>query len=224
MPVGGYNGPAPDRRLGDRYQSRPEFRPGRESDYCVANNDTHDEYGRRREFVGTGWKTGGDRIEYKSRAKPITMADLAAANSRGRSRAMHSSIGALITYGASDNFLPAKPALMAKPQTTMPQESKNTAINLMLSMDETTMPGDLLVRKSGVPILKRMAALVRQRSLDMHLLINDFLQRTPHSKMGPQRAHAFIDIASFRRALCYAFGEQWTILGMTSGEFLESCA
>ena len=50
MPVGGYNGPAPDRRLGDRYQSRPEFRPGRESDYCVANNDTHDEYGRHLEL------------------------------------------------------------------------------------------------------------------------------------------------------------------------------
>ena len=223
MPVVGYNGPSFNTRLGDRNgMSRPESRPGRDSD-LYQETETHDEFGRRKEFVGTGWKTGGDRIEYKnSKGSPPTMAEIAAANNRGRARATHSSIGALITYGASDNFLPSKQGTPSA-QSPSPQKSAKAAVNLMLSTDESTMPGDLLVRKSGLPIAKRMAALIRQRSLDMHLLINDYLQRTPASKMGPQRGHAFIDIATFRRALCYAFGEQWTILGMTTAELVETC-
>ena len=112
-------------------------------------------------------------------------------------------------------------ASMSKPSTP-PAKSANTAINLMLSTNETTMPGDLLVRKSGLPIAKRMAALIRQRSLDMASLITDALKRNAHSKFGPQRGHALIDIPTFRRCLCYAFGEQWTNLAMTTPEFVES--
>ena len=66
MPVIGYNGPSYNTRLGDRSVSRPESRPGRDSD-LYAETETHDEYGRRKEFVGAGWKTGGDRIEYQSK-------------------------------------------------------------------------------------------------------------------------------------------------------------
>lgn len=107
---------------------------------------------------------------------------------------MHSTAGSLISYGAIDNQY-IKSYKPPPPQTA----SNNTAINLLLATDENTMPGDLLVRKSGLPITSRMAALIRQRSLDMHLLINDCLKRTPYSKLGPQRGHAFIDIAIFRR-------------------------
>lgn len=40
--------------------------------------------------------------------------------------------------------------------------------------------------------------------------------------MGGQRGHAFVDIPTFRRCLCYTFGEQWTLLGMTTPEFVEA--
>ena len=65
-----------------------------------------------------------------------------------------------------------------------------------------------------------MAALVRQRSLDMASLITDALKRNAHSKFGPQRG-SLID-TTFRRCLCYAFGEQWTNLAMTTPEFVAS--
>jgi len=77
------------------------------------------------------------------------------------------------------------------------------------------------VRPSGLPIKSRMAALIRQRSLDMAGLMVDFLKRPGFSRL-PQRGHAFVDIPTFRRCLCYAFGEQWASLGMTSPEFLET--
>ena len=37
-----------------------------------------------------------------------------------------------------------------------------------------------------------------------------------------RRNYGFVDIPTFRRCLCYAFGEQWSSLGMTSAEFMET--
>jgi len=82
------------------------------------------------------------------------------------------------------------------------------------------MPGDLLVGRLEVPIRMRMAALIRQRSIDVNLLMSTFLRRAPFSRM-PQRGFACIDVPVFRRALSYVFGEQWSLLAMTSEELVE---
>ena len=116
--------------------------------------------------------------------------------------------GAIISYGKSS--IPAKQPL--------PENSAKTRV---FGMDETTLPGDLLLRKSSLPIKSRMAALIRQRSLDMAGLMQDFLKRPGFSRL-PQRGHAFVDIPTFRRCLCYAFGEQWASLAMTAAEFMET--
>ena len=116
--------------------------------------------------------------------------------------------GSIISYGKSS----------VPPTEPLPDHSHK---KYTFSMSEQTMPGDLLTRKSGLPIKSRMAALIRQRSLDMAGLMMDFLKRPGFSRM-PQRGFAFVDIPTFRRCLCYAFGEQWTQLGMTTPEFLET--
>ena len=116
--------------------------------------------------------------------------------------------GSIISYGKSS--IPAKEPL---PETS--------AKKYNFGMNEATLPGDLLMRKSGIPVKKRMAALIRQRSIDMATLMADFLKRPGFSRQ-PQRGHAFADIPTFRRCLCYAFGEQWSSLGMTTPEFLET--
>jgi hypothetical protein len=116
--------------------------------------------------------------------------------------------GSIISYGKSN----------IPPKMPLPDNSAKTRV---FGMDETTLPGDLLVRKSGLPIKKRMAALIRQRSLDLAGLMMDFLKRPGFSRL-PQRGHSFVDIPTFRRCLCYAFGEQWSSLGMTTPEFLET--
>ena len=93
-------------------------------------------------------------------------------------------------------------------------------VSRFLAMDETTMPGDLLLRKSSLSIHSRMAALIRQRGIDVETLFRSFLQRSPFSKFN-QRGLAAIDVPTFRRCLCYTFGEQWTALAMTSPELAE---
>ena len=118
--------------------------------------------------------------------------------------------GSIISYGKSS----------IPPKEPLPDYSPKKYV---FGMDEATLPGDLLLRKSSLPIKSRMAALIRQRSLDMALLIMDFLKRPGFSRL-PQRGFAFVDIPTFRRCLCYAFGEQWGILAMTSPEFLETYA
>jgi len=151
-----------------------------------------DEFGRLIKFTGTGFKTAGDRI--------VMGPKFSGAYDQG---------GMLISYG------------------TQPQrERKNLGetsdvLQRMLGMDEATLPGDLLTRKSSLPIKGRMAALIRQRSIDVATLFLDFLQRPGFSRMPP-RGHGLVDIPTFRRCLCYCFGEQWSLLGMTSPEFMET--
>ncbi len=78
------------------------------------------------------------------------------------------------------------------------------------------LPGDLSSLQNdglaeGEPPLIRMAAIVRARRLDLRLLMD------AHDRHN----RGFVDLATFRRSLCYAFGEQWYELGLTKAEFQE---
>ena len=168
-----------------------------------------DEFGRLISFTGNGFLTAGDRISY---------------NKGPAFSGAYGQAGMLVSYGAT----PArgeKGDHVKKSPPKDPHERKGYIDGdvkaRLFAMDETTMPGDLLVRKSGLPIKGRMAALVRQRSLDLATVILDFLARPGFSRVPP-RGHGLVDIHTFRRSLCYAFGEQWSSLGMTSGEFMET--
>ena len=84
---------------------------------------------------------------------------------------------------------------------------------------EATMPGDVADLAStgmaeGQSIWNRMAAIIRARSLDVRILMD------AHDR----RNFGFVDIPTFRRSLCYAFGNQWIDLAMTSAEMKEICA
>lgn len=157
-----------------------------------------DEFGRLIEFTGEGYQTAGDRIMYKSGKNSI---------SPGYEEGAYGQGGMLISYGSTP---------VRKPKALADGGVKDR----ILYTNETTLPGDLLVRKSGLPIHSRMAALIRQRSIDMPTCILDFLQRPGFSRMPP-RGHGLVDIPTFRRCLCYTFGEQWLALGMTSPEFMQ---
>ena len=89
----------------------------------------------------------------------------------------------------------------------------------VLGRTEQTMPGDILGKKeSATAIVDRMATIIRSRNLDLLNLMDDFLKRPRGSRM-PIRNRAFLDVSTFRRALCYAFGDQWLGLNMSSTEF-----
>jgi len=75
---------------------------------------------------------------------------------------------------------------------------------------------------STVEVKQRMAQILRERSLDIVNLMDDFLKRPAYSRM-PTRNRAFLDVQTFRRALCYAFGDQWTRLSMSTNEFNNIC-
>jgi hypothetical protein len=81
---------------------------------------------------------------------------------------------------------------------------------------ETTLPGDLATLDTigmgeGEPIWDRMSKIIRSRRLDVRQLMAGF-----------DRAHkGFFDLATLRRALSNAFGNQWTELAMTQAEFAE---
>ena len=88
-----------------------------------------------------------------------------------------------------------------------------------LGYTEATMPGDVadLVSEGiaeGESIWNRMAAIIRARSLDVRILMD------AHDR----RNYGFVDIPTFRRSLCYAFGNQWIDLAMTSEELKEISA
>ena len=153
-----------------------------------------DEFGRLIEFTGTGFLTAGDRITMTKGPK------FSGAYNQG---------GMLISYGTSSNH------------QRRPLEDGSDVKARLLGMSEETLPGDLLIRKSGLPIKSRMAAIIRQRSLDIATVVMDFLERPGFSRL-PRRGHGLVDIPTFRRCLCYAFGEQWSSLGMTSPEFMET--
>jgi hypothetical protein len=56
--------------------------------------------------------------------------------------------------------------------------------------------------------------------MDVPALMSTFLQRSAFSRM-PQRGFSCIDVTTFRRAICYVFGDQWTALAMTHDELIE---
>lgn len=92
----------------------------------------------------------------------------------------------------------------------------------VLRINEQMLPGDVLgvsPRHPPVtqPIKERMAQIIRERSLDLVNLMDDFLKRPTYSRM-PTRNRAFLQVPDFRRAICYAFGDQWTRLAMTTAE------
>ena len=76
------------------------------------------------------------------------------------------------------------------------------------------LPGDYSTLASiglgeGLPIWERMATIIRHRRLDVRQLMAGF----------DYRSCGLIDLLTFQRALCNAFGPQWTELAMTSAEF-----
>jgi len=97
----------------------------------------------------------------------------------------------------------------------------------VIGLNEMTMPGDVLGNSPrhppvAEPVEQRMAQIIRERSLDLVNLMDDFLKRPAYSRM-PTRNRAFLDVPTFRRAMCYAMGDQWTRLAMTSAEFKAVC-
>jgi len=93
----------------------------------------------------------------------------------------------------------------------------------VIGLTEKTMPGDVLGVSPRHPsttesVEDRMATIIRERSLSLVDLMDDFLKRPAYSKM-PRRNRAFLDLPTFKRALCSAFGDQWTRLSMSSAEF-----
>jgi hypothetical protein len=97
----------------------------------------------------------------------------------------------------------------------------------VIRLNEATMPGDVLGASPGLPaatepIEQRIAQIVCERSLDLVNLMDDFLKRPAYSRM-PTRNRAFFDVSTFRRAICYAMGDQWTRLAMTTDEFKSIC-
>lgn len=89
----------------------------------------------------------------------------------------------------------------------------------ILGQTEQTMPGDFLGQNPDeTSAYDRMARLVRSRNLDMLNLMDDFLKRPRNSRM-PVRNRAFVDVSTFRRQLCYAFGDQWIGLALSNAEF-----
>ncbi len=162
-----------------------------------------DEYGRDVAFTGEGFKCAADVV---SSTSPSGLHPGRAKMDRMRSQ--HSQAGAIISYGTLHRKLPAFEPASASEMTAFFQKS------------EMTMPGDLLVHKTSLPIRLRMAALIRQRSMDVPALMSTFLRRAPFSRM-PQRGFSCIDVPTFRRALSYVFGEQWSALAMTSDELVD---
>jgi len=219
-----YSFAAPTHSIIDRPSRQPQNYPEAPTTYHPSSKD---EFGRYIDATSLGWKHGGDIIENTA---PFDVPY--AGQGASRSRAMHSNAASIISYGAFQKQRRQVPenARFQKMQGSRKCEapephakeaalSQGGSIERFLVMDESTMPGDLLIRKSSLPIRSRMAAVIRQRSIDMTDRITAFLRRSPFSRL-PQR-FTCIDVSTFRRALCYAFGEQWTALGMTTAEFHE---
>ena len=105
------------------------------------------------------------------------------------------------------------------PKKILPSTAAKMAV---LAQTEQTMPGDVIPAVSpgreGMAAFDRMAKLVRSRNMDILCLMDDFLKRPRGSRM-PVRNRAFLNISDFRRALCYAFGDQWAGLALTTPEF-----
>ena len=92
----------------------------------------------------------------------------------------------------------------------------NSTVKQVLRMTEKTMPGDIGHLAStgtaeGQSIWNRMARIIQIRDLDLRILMD------AHDR----RNRGFVEISTFRRSLCYAFGNQWIDLAMSSKEFDE---
>ena len=92
----------------------------------------------------------------------------------------------------------------------------NSTVKQVLRMTEKTMPGDIghLATQGtaeGQSIWNRMARIIQIRDLDLRILMD------AHDR----RNRGFVEISTFRRSLCYAFGNQWIDLAMSSKEFDE---
>ena len=88
----------------------------------------------------------------------------------------------------------------------------------VLGQTQETMPGDLMGIAKSNSAIDRICAVVRNRNLDLLNLMDDFLKRPRGSRM-PVRNRSFMDVSTFRRALCYAMGDQWTGLAVSTHEF-----
>ena len=89
---------------------------------------------------------------------------------------------------------------------------------LVLGQTEQTMPGDLMGVTRPKSVVERICKQIRDRNLDLLNLMDDFQKRPRGSRM-PVRNRAFVNVSDFRRALCYAMGDQWIGMSMTSEEF-----
>ena len=79
-----------------------------------------------------------------------------------------------------------------------------------------SLPGDMAALDSqgtgeGLPIFERMSMIIRKRRFNVRDLMAGFDRNT----------YGFIDLPTFQRALCNAFGNQWIELAMTTPEFRE---
>ena len=88
----------------------------------------------------------------------------------------------------------------------------------VLMQTEATMPGDLMGTTEKKSAVQRICKVIVDRNLDLLNLMDDFMKRPRGSKM-PVRNRAFMDVSDFRRALCYAMGDQWTGLAISAEEF-----
>ncbi len=93
---------------------------------------------------------------------------------------------------------------MSKEQLdAMRKRADTSAAVQRLQYSEATMPGDVgdlatVGTGEGLGIWERMAMVIRNRSLDVRILMD------AHDR----RNYGFVDIPTFRRSLCYAFGER----------------
>jgi len=175
-----------------------------------------DEFGRLVAPTGAGFKEAGDIVSRHSVAPRGLHPGRAKMD---RMRAQHSMAGSIISGGTlhsklqSFETLPTFGASIRLP-------SSSSEMLTYFQQSEAVMPGDLLMKKAHLPIRLRMAALIRQRTMDVPALMSTFLQRSAFSRM-PQRGFSCIDVTTFRRAICYVFGDQWTALAMTHDELIE---
>ena len=122
-------------------------------------------------------------------------------------------VAELCAGAADDNS--AKAARQARELSRMGQ-NKPSVSQFKQPGQWNEMPGDLAVLDSiglgeGQNIWERMAAIIRARRLDVRILLD------AHDR----RNCGLVDLDTFRRALCYAFGNNWIELAMTSAEFDE---
>jgi len=119
-------------------------------------------------------------------------------------------MGDLLTHGTATKY----------PSELLPESHPAVQV---IRLNEKNMPGDMLGvsprhPSNTLPIEERISMILRERSLSLVDLMDDFLKRPQYSKM-PTRNRSFLDVPTFRRAICYAMGDQWTRLAMTSPEF-----